>query len=315
MVNEHTLPQLGPRIFLTDGGLETTLVFHDKIELPCFAAFDLLRDIAGRARLKAYYERYITLARDLGTGFILEAPTWRSNADWGTKLGYSAEALAASVREGLELMAELRAEHQSPHLPMVVSGCVGPRGDGYVASNLMSVDEARAYHGAQIATMAAAGADMVTAITMTHAAEAIGIARASRAAGLPVAISFTAEPDGRLPSGQGLREAILEADAETGAAPVYYMINCAHPTHFEDVLVPGEAWTRRVRGLRANASKRSHAELDEATVLDEGDPVDLGQRYRSLRRRFPNITVIGGCCGTDHRHVAEMGKACLQSVA
>jgi S-methylmethionine-dependent homocysteine/selenocysteine methylase len=173
----------------------------------------------------------------------------------------------------------------------------------------LSADEAQAYNATQIAAFADSGADLVTAMTLTYAEEAIGIARAAAAVGLPVAISFTVETDGRLPSGQALGDAIVSVDRETDPPPAYYMVNCAHPTHFEDVLEPGAPWVARIRGLRANASAKSHAELDEAADLDTGDPADLGARYADLRPRMPALTVLGGCCGTDDRHVAEIARA------
>ena len=145
---------------------------------------------------------------------------------------------------------------------------------------------------------------------MNYVEEPIGIARAAKAAGMPVVISFTLETDGRLPTGQTLKDAIVEIDAETGKAPAYYMINCAHPTHFEGALEAGEAWIKRLRGLRANASTRSHAELDQATDLDAGNPVELGRQYAELRRKLRHVTVLGGCCGTDFRHVEQICFAC-----
>jgi len=303
------LPQLSGGLFLTDGGIETTLIFHEGLELPHFAAFHLLQDASGRAALRRYYTRYAEIARKAGVGFVLESPTWRASADWGDKLGYSAEALAQANRDAVALMREFRAEFETERTPMVVSGCVGPRGDGYDPGQVMSPAEAEAYHAPQIGTFATAGADMVTAITMTNASEAIGVTRAAQKAGLPVAISFTLETDGRLPTGQRLQDAIEEVDAATESGPAYYMINCAHPTHFEDVLAGG-AWLDRLRGLRANASRRSHAELDAAPDLDDGDPVEFGGEYGALRRRHPQINVLGGCCGTDHRHLEQISQAC-----
>lgn len=307
----NALPQLSERLFLTDGGLETTLVFHDGIDLPHFAAFDVLKTPDGRKRLKDYYRDYAATARVRGLGFVLESPTWRASAEWGAKLGYDAADLDRFNRDAVALMAEIRAEFETAASPMVISGCVGPRGDGYIAGAVYSADEQEAYHGVQIATYAATAADMITGVTINNVPEAIGIVRAATRAGMPVAISFTLETDGRLPSGDGLGEAIEAVDAATGAAPAYYMINCAHPSHFDAVLAPGAAWTGRLRGLRANASTLSHAELDNSTELDAGDPVDLGRRYAALRRRLPNITVLGGCCGTDHRHVEAICLACL----
>jgi homocysteine S-methyltransferase len=306
-----SLPQRTGNLFLTDGGIETTLIFQDGFDLPYFAAFQLLRDPKGRQALQRYYERYIAIARADAFGFILESPTWRASTDWGSKLGYSVADMIAMNRDAIELMHELRTRHETPASPMVVSGCVGPRGDGYVPSEAMTPGAAESYHGLQIGAFADAGADMVSAITMTNADEAIGITRAALKAGMPVAISFTVETNGRLPTGQGLGEAIGQVDAATDNGPAYYMINCAHPMHFQQTLGK-EAWTRRVAGLRANASKRSHQELNDAPDLDAGNPVELGGEYRELVRRHPQINVLGGCCGTDHRHVECIALACRE---
>ncbi|MEZ5787377.1 MAG: homocysteine S-methyltransferase family protein [Xanthobacteraceae bacterium] len=307
------LPQLSDRLFLTDSGMETTLVFHDGIDLPCFASFDLMRTAEGVARTRAYYERHIAMAKDNGLGFVLESPTWRANPEWGDKIGYTREALAAANRACVALMAELRQRHESSATPMVISGNIGPRGDGYKVGDAMSAKEAEDYHGWQIGVFRDTEADMASAFTLNYVEEGVGIARAAKAADLPVVLSFTVETDGRLPSGQSLKEAIEQVDRETGEAPAYYMINCAHPTHFDDALRRGEDWLARLRGIRANASKRSHAELDEATELDTGDPAELGRQYRDLRTRMRHLTVLGGCCGTDHRHVAQICLACTET--
>ncbi len=304
------LPQLDGGLFLTDGGIETCLIFLDGLELPHFAAFHLLRTADGREALRRYFERYLAIAAEGGHGFVLESPTWRASADWGAKLGYSDAELADVNRDAIRLMAELREAFAGRASPIVVSGCVGPRGDGYDPGQIMTAEASETYHARQIAAFAEAGVDMVTAITMTNTPESIGIVRAAGKAGVPVAISFTLETDGRLPTGDSLEEAIAAVDAATGNGPAYYMINCAHPTHFADTLGQGGAWLARVRGLRANASRRSHAELNEAPDLDAGDPVELGGQYRDLVRRHPHINVLGGCCGTDHRHVACIGEAC-----
>lgn len=307
----HTLPQIGEDLFLTDGGIETTLIFHEGFDLPDFAAFHLLTTSAGRDALYKYFCTYALLARQYETGLILESATWRSSPDWGTRLGFTPESLAEINRSAIQLLWEIRKEFESERLPMVISGCVGPRGDGYVPDRVMSAQEAEAYHWDQIRTFSGTYADMVTAITMNYAEEAIGIAEASRKLGMPVAISFTLETDGNLPTGQTLKSAIEQVDAATSGYPAYYMINCAHPTHFEHILAEGGKWTERIRGIRANASHRSHAELNEASDLDMGDPVELGKQYARLKRRLPHLTVLGGCCGTDHRHLEQIAKACL----
>jgi homocysteine S-methyltransferase len=310
MSRTSELPRLaGDRLFITDGGMETTLIFHRGIDLPDFAAFDLLKDEAGVAALRAYYEPYVAVAREHGVGAVLDTPTWRASADWGARLGYSPARLEAANRRAVELAEEVRSAPANRDVAIVVNGAIGPRGDGYDPQTLMSADEAENYHRAQVQTFAGTSADMVTALTMTHAEEAIGIARAAASAGVPAAISFTVETDGRLPSGQPLGDAVEQVDADTGDAPAYYMINCAHPSHFAPALEDGGAWIERVGGVRANASRKSHAELDEAETLDEGDPVELGADYRALRPRLPAVRVVGGCCGTDHRHVAEVCRA------
>ena len=305
----HHLPQLDGGLFLTDGGLETVLIFHQGIDLPAFAAFDLLKDEAGTETLRRYYDPYAELARERGAGLVLESPTWRASPGWGEQLGYTPEELDAINRKAIALMVEIRGRYEPEVSPIVISGCVGPQGDGYSPETLLSAAAARDYHSVQVATFADTEADMATAITMTYADEAIGIARAAAEVGLPVAISFTVETDGRLPSGQSLGEAIEQVDAQTEPLPAYYMVNCAHPTHFEQVVARDAPWRERIRGLRPNASTMSHAELDEAPELDDGDPSDLGARCAALRDRLPQLTVLGGCCGTDHRHVAEIARA------
>lgn len=304
------LPQQSQQTFLTDGGMETTLIYHDGLDLPCFAAFTLLRNAEGVAHTRAYYARYAAMAQRAGFGFVLETPTWRANADWAAKLGYSREELAAANSQAVALMAELRAEFETSRSPMVISGAIGPRGDGYNPDRLMSAREAQDYHAEQIATFRETAADMVTAFTLNYVNEGIGVAVAAKRASMPAAISFTVETDGKLPTGETLKDAITAVDAASGGAPVYYMINCAHPTHFRDAVASGEGWVKRIGGLRANASRRSHAELDTATELDAGDPREFGQLHAELRRLLPQATVLGGCCGTDHRHVEQISLVC-----
>ena len=305
------IPQLGEEMFLTDGGIETTLIFHDGLDLPEFAAFVLLDDEAGREALRRYFRPYAKIAREAGTGFVLEAPTWRANPDWAAKLGYSPEALDAANVAAIDLMVEIRREFETPRSPFVISGCVGPRSDAYRPSELMTPEEAERYHAAQIGSFSRTEADLVTAITMTHSAEAIGVTRAAAEAQIPVVISFTVETDGTLPSGEGLGAAIRAVDDATASGPAYFMINCAHPAHFADTLRQGDGWVARIRGVRANASTLSHAELDEAEELDTGDPADLAAHYQQLRKEFAQLTVLGGCCGTDDRHIEAIRRTCL----
>ena len=309
----HDLPMGKGRQFLLDGGLETTLVFVDGLDLPCFASYPLIAETSGRTRLRDYYRQYANIAIKANAGFILESVGWRANADWGAELGHNAEDLAAVNRESIRLMEEVRTQIETDTTPMVLSGCIGPRGDGYQADTAMTIEQARDYHAAQINTYAETAADMVTAMTMTNMEEGAGIAIAAKQAGIPSVISFTVETDGKLPTGQSLKEAIIAVDEASGSAPVYFMINCAHPEHFADILEPGAAWMDRLKGIRANASRMSHEELDACTELDDGDPEEFGTLHASLTSQYPNFTVLGGCCGTDHRHVGEVFSRCAHT--
>ncbi len=305
------LPQLSGDLFLTDGGLETTLIFLNGIDLPEFAAFPLLATEEGEASLRKYFRTYADLARMFDVGLVLETATWRASPDWGARLGYDAAALADANRRAVTLIEEVREESEGNGRPIVISGCIGPRGDGYVPDTSMSAAEAADYHRPQVDVFAGTAADLVTAITMNYVEEAIGVALAAREAGMPVVISFTVETDGRLATGQALGDAIEQVDDATAAYPVYFMINCAHPSHFEDAIRGGQPWLTRIRGIRANASRMSHAELNEAPELDPGDPPTLGREYAELKRLLPHLNVMGGCCGTDDRHIEHIARACV----
>ena len=303
------LPQL-ERLFLTDAGLETDFIFNRCIDLPCFSSVTLLATNEGRQELEDYFRSYLELARRSGTGCVLESASWRASADWAEQLGLTQDELDELNRRSEAMLLRLRDEYWSADLPVVVSGCIGPRGDGYDPGAIMTVEEAQDYHLRQASVLASAGADMLTAITMTNVQEATGIVRAARILEIPVAISFTVETDGKLPTGDTLAEAIAAVDSATNGYAAYFMVNCAHPTHFESVLGDGSAQMSRIRGVRANASRCSHAELDAMTELDSGDPDELGRMYRELRERLPHLNVLGGCCGTDLRHIAAIAEAC-----
>jgi S-methylmethionine-dependent homocysteine/selenocysteine methylase len=309
MSHQALLPQLSAPLFIADGGLETTLVFLHGVDLPDFAAFPLLDDHGGREHLRRYYDPYLDIAERRNVGIVIDTPTWRANHDWAARLGYSSEQLADLNRRSVAFVRELVASR--PRLVAVVNGVIGPRGDGYVVDNAMTASEAHHYHAMQARAFATAGADMVTAVTMTYADEAIGVVRAGADSGLPVVISFTVETDGRLPSGQPLGDAVDAVDAATADGPAYYMVNCAHPTHFEHVLGGGARWLERIKGVRANASRQSHAELDAAEELDRGDECELAADYVRLQSVLPDLRVVGGCCGTDHRHIDAISVAAV----
>jgi homocysteine S-methyltransferase len=303
------LPQLQGGLYLNDSGMETTLVFDEGRELPAFAALPLLEREEGRTWLTRYFGRHLALAEAHGAGFVLDTPTWRANRDWGAAIDYDAASLHRVNTAAVHFCRAIRETWAGRVAPIVIAGVLGPRGDGYRAGT-QAAEEAEAYHATQIASLAAAGADMISAYTLSTVEEATGIARAAKAAGIPAAISFTVETDGKLASGTPLGEAIEAVDDATGGAPAYFMINCAHPTHFAGLLAGSPAWGRRIAGLKANASRLSHAELETMATLDAGDPDDLGTRYRALARMLPGLAVLGGCCGTDHRNVGAIARAC-----
>lgn len=286
---------------ITDGGLETTLIFHKGIELRSFAAFELMNNEEGRETLKSYYLDYLKIARDRNLPFLLETPTWRANLDWGKKLGYSEQELFDVNKFSVRYFQEILDGEKD-----LISGCIGPRGDGYQIGNRMKIDEAWAYHATQILAFKEAGVDLVSAITMGYLEEATGITLAAKEQNIPVVISFTVETDGKLPSGISLAEAIKENDLLTENYPAYYMVNCAHPNHFSNKLETSESWVWRIKGVRANSSLKSHAELDESETLDAGDKTLLASCYSYLDRLLPELRVIGGCCGTDHSHIERV---------
>jgi homocysteine S-methyltransferase len=300
-------------LFLGDGGMETTMIFDEGIELPEFASFLLLESERGREALRSYFRGYIAIARSHGVGFTLDTPTWRANRDWGAKLGYDAGALATVNRDAVKFAEQIRAIEETASTPIAICGTIGPRGDAYHPDQLMSPDQAERYHAEQIATFSTTATDMVSAFTLAYADEATGIVRAAAAAQTPVSISFTVETDGRLPSGQQVPDAIAQIDEATDRQARYFMINCAHPSHFASVVDQGGEWLARLGGIRPNASSKSHAELDQSDALDRGDPDELAASYLRLKPTLPQLRVIGGCCGTNQDHVTRICDAWLTS--
>ena len=306
--SKKNFPNVSDDLFLTDGGLETTLIFLEGFDLPCFAAFDLLKTEKGYNGIKNYYIRYLEIAKKHNTNFILESPTWRANPDWIEKIGYPRSATKDLNIKAINLLTDLRTEFENDMQTILISGCIGPRGDGYVPENKMSTKEAQIYHSEQIEALSHTSVDLISALTINYVEEAIGITRATNAVDLPVVISFTVEIDGKLPTGMCLKDAIKKVDESVKVPPIYFMINCAHPTHFLNELLDSrnESWTKRIKAIRANASCKSHAELDEATQLDRGIPRELGIEYKSLKDSLKHLNVFGGCCGTDEEHILEI---------
>jgi homocysteine S-methyltransferase len=302
------LPQLSGDLYLTDAGLETDIIFNHGVDIPEFAAHTLLPDPKGRETLADYLRGFLSLAGATGTGLVLDSQTWKAHMHWAKDLGASEDDLRQVNHDAIAFISELRDEFSSNAKPIVLNAAIGPRGDAYAPEEAVAADEAERYHSKQIGWLAETEVDMITALTFTQSDEAIGVVRAAKAAGLPIVVSFTVETDGKLPTGQPLAAAIQSVDDATYRAAAYFMVNCAHPDHFFHVL-GDEAWARRIRGIRCNASRMSHAELDNSEVLDDGNPVELGEQYRAIKDRMPWLSVFGGCCGSDLRHVTQIAKA------
>ena len=304
----NALPQLSGDLYLTDAGLETDIIFNHGIDIFEFAAHTLLPDPKGREALETYFRGLLALANDTDCGFILDSQTWKAHLHWAKDLGASEDELRQANHEAIAFISGLRNEFSGNAKPIVLNASIGPRGDAYAPDEAVAADEAERYHAKQIGWLADTDVDMVTALTFTQSDEAMGFVRAARAAGLPSVVSFTVELDGRLPTGQPLSAAIRAVDDATDRAAAYFMINCAHPDHFFHEL-DDETWTKRIRGIRCNASRQSHAELDACEVLDDGDPAEFGGQYRAIKDRMPWLNVFGGCCGSDLRHVTQIVKA------
>lgn len=302
------LPQLDGGLFLNDAGLETDLIFNHGIDIPEFAAHTLLTNEHGRTALQYYMEGFLSLAAETGMGFVLDTQTWRAQRHFAEDLGQDDASMRESNRAAVEFSSRLRDRYAANIGPIVLNGLIGPRGDAYAPDEEIAANEAQAYHGEQLRWLAETDVDMVTALTFTQADEAIGVVRGAKELGLPVVVSFTVELDGSLPTGQRLSDAIRAVDDATDGAAAYFMVNCAHPDHFAGLL-GDEPWGRRIRGVRCNASRLSHAELDEAEVLDDGDPAELALDYAHLRTTMPWLNVFGGCCGSDLRHVTAIADA------
>lgn len=304
---DHNLPQLNGHAMTCGGGFETWLQYVDGFKLRHFCAFELINDERGLECLKDYHRRLVEAAVENGFGVINEGLHYRASRDWGELIGFSRAALEEINIRGIEFYKDFAREYQSDETPMIVGGVIGPRGDAYNVGRTPDAAEAEDYHSEQILTFKKAGADLVTAATFSSVEEATGLARAARAADMPVVISFFVAKGGKLKGGETLEEAIASVDAATDKAPVYYMINCTHPTEFEAGLIDGN-WSKRLGGFMPNAVAMETLDLCKLGHLEDGDPAELGGQMASLARRFPHINVWGGCCGTDGRHIGQIAR-------
>lgn len=290
-------PMKPEEIWMSWTGMETDLIFNKGYELPEFAAFPMIDNPDGRERLEGYYEELIKIGRDTNVGIILNTPTWMANPDRAIGVGYGADDLPRVTHDAVALARGVAQKHDD--VATLVSVQIGPQGDGY-KPGIAAIDASAAYHAPQIMAAKTSDADLVSAYTLGSTGEAIGISIAANRIGVPALISYTVETDGKLADGTSLAEAVLALSEQ--AKPAAIMVNCAHPDHISNGL-DGGAWEAKLSGIIANASRQSHAELDECEVLDDGDPEELSLQLAELKKAHSGLTVFGGCCGTDLRHL------------
>lgn len=294
-------------LYLTEGGIETELMYRWGFDLPQFAMYPLLDNPAAMDTMRGMYRRLLDVAARHGMGALMGGLDYRASPDWAALLGYSAAGLEEANLRSIDFLRGVAAEYAGQVDDILVQGFVGPRGDAYALNRTITEAEAEDYHAVQLATLAKAGVDLAWGFTLNNVAEATGIVRAASRLGVPVAISLTLDADGRLKSGPSLRDAIAAIDAATDGSAAFFSINCSHPDEFAPALEPGD-WIARVRGLRPNASRMDKGALCQIGYLEEGDPVELGQQAGALARRYPHMDIWGGCCGCIETHLEEIAR-------
>lgn len=264
--------------------------------------FELMDSPDAVSALRDMYRRYLDVAAKYGFAAVLSGFDYRASPDWAEKLGYSPAGLREMQQKCIDFLRDVSHPYASQLPDLAIAGCVGPRGDAYALNRDIKAADAEGYHMTQMTTLKDCGVDLIWAATINNVPEAVGLSRAAAAVGLPVNLSFTLDSSHKLKSGPSLKEAIEATDAEAAdARPDSYGINCSHPMEFEPALDPGD-WTRRIRSLRPNAAKMDKVSLCKLGHIEEGDPEELGQQMGDLARRFPDIDIWGGCCGTWDKH-------------
>jgi len=295
-------------LFLTEGGIETEIIYKHGFELPEFAMFTLLENPRAVGVMRDMFRRQLDVAAEFAMSVLLTGLDYRASPDWGARLGYSQHGLAEINIRAIEFLREIASEYHEQIPRILIGGIIGPRGDAYQLNKTITSVEAEDYHAVQLATLKAAKVDFACALTFNNTPEAIGVARAATTIGVPLTVSLTVNSNGRLKSGPTVAEAVKSIDAEAGkSAPAFYMLNCSHPVEFEPALTEG-AWLERLRGFRPNASKMEKIALCKLGHLEEGNPVELGRLMGDLARRIPHMDIWGGCCGTGETHLREIAK-------
>lgn len=295
-------------LYLTEAGTETEVLYKEGYELPHFAMWTLLDNPEAMERIGDMYRRYLDVAAENETGIVLCGFDYRASPDWAALLDVDRDGLREVIHRGIGFLRDVSDPYRDrvPHI--LLGGSIGPRGDAYSRGEPVTADSAEEYHSFQIACLKEAGADIACAHTFNNIPEAVGVARAARAEGLPLAMYFSLDSSSRLNTGPSLRDAVIETDSQTGNAPLFYGLNCSHPVEFEPALEPGD-WIDRLRSIRPNASKMEKIALCKLGHLEDGDPDELGAQMGDLARRYPHMDIMGGCCGTDERHLSRIAEA------
>lgn len=301
-------PRLENKFYLTAGGTETEILYKWGYELPEFAMFTLLDDEEANECVRNMYRRYFEVAAKNNTGLVIEGHDYRASPDWAGKLGISLENLAEIQHRIINFLTDLKTEFDGKVSDVVITGGIGPRGDAYGTGGNISEAEAEDYHSVQLSTLKDTDADMAVALTFNNIPEAVGIVRAATKIGIPIGISLTLNTESRLSSGPSLREAIEAIDENTDEGAAWYGTNCSHPLEFEPAISEEGAWRQRLRLIRPNAAKMEKISLCKLGHLEDGDPIELGAQMGDVASRFPSVDIIGGCCGTDERHLNEIAK-------
>ena len=305
---EEFPPRLENKIYLTEGGTETEILYKWGYELPEFAMFPLLDNAEADQCIRGIYRRYFDVAEAFETGLVILGHDYRASPDWARKLGYSLDGLAEMQHRTIDFLADMRSEYKGRVSDVYISGCIGPRGDAYGTGAEISESEAEDYHSVQLSTLRETDADMAIAATFNNIPEAIGVVRAAKNIGVPLGVSLTLTTESRLRSGPTLKQAVETIDEQTDGAAAWFGTNCSHPLEFEPAISETGVWTERLRYIRPNASRMEKIALCKLGHLEDGNPIELGQQMGDVAQRFPKMDILGGCCGTDERHLGEIAK-------
>ncbi|MBW2409401.1 MAG: homocysteine S-methyltransferase family protein [Deltaproteobacteria bacterium] len=293
-------------VILTEGAVIERLRRDPAVELdPYIANAGLIYDQAGKQAMTRIYRQYIDIASRYRLPMIVSAPTWRASSERINKSAYSGRE--TMVKDCADFINRIRQDVSQSADCIYIAGLIACRGDSYEPREALTADKAEAYHRLQAQELAHAGVDFILAATLPAVSEALGIAAALSQCAIPYSLSFVIRSDGRVLDGTPLQAAIEKIDAAVNPGPLFYQINCVHPAIFRKAIEQSEPGFDRLLGLQANTSEKSPEELDGLGYLDTSEPEEFAESMLALHTHF-GLKIIGGCCGTDHRHIEEIAK-------